>query len=163
MSGTFSERMDALALHIGSGTLTGVIEFDQAYAHRQHEDLTFVHEHGGAKYLERALFAGLPAALETVAREVLDDPHRAMELATEEIARAAVDNAPTRSSRYFPGDAVLRNSDHVTVLDNGDIVYDRPAAIPRLNGEEIKHMNESLQVDSKHWYGRWPRATIRVK
>lgn len=153
MAGTFQERMDELAAHVGVGTLTVQVSFDQVYAHRQHEDLAFKHIHGGgAKYLERALFEGQVEYLTITADSVLDDLDRGMIEVAELLALKAAKNAPVRGAE---GANVLKNSDHPIVLDNDVIVYDRPPLEPRLTQKEIVARNERLQ-DPHHWYGRWP-------
>jgi hypothetical protein len=149
MAGDFTERIDMLAAHVGSGTLTSKVEFDQPYAHKQHEDLTFKHTHGGgSKYLERALFDGLPNYMAAIAGSVLIDPKTAMVAVAEGIAERASNNAPHRSGG-------LSGSDHPSVTDNGDLVYDRPPATPRRSEETIEEYNKDLQ-DPRHYYGAWP-------
>src|SRR5205807_5406674 len=113
MAGDFSARMDMLAAEVGFGTITAKVEFDQAYAHRQHEDLTLQHHGGGgSKYLERALFDGIPNYMHAIAESVLHDPKTAMIAVAEGIAERASHNAPHRSGG-------LTGSDHASVLDNG--------------------------------------------
>jgi hypothetical protein len=147
--------MDELAAIVGAGTLTARVEFDQAYAHRQHEDLTFRHAIGGPKFLERALFENIPEYMELIARSVLrDGPKGGMILVAEDIASKAANNAPKR----VIGDRVLSNSAHPVVIDDGTIVYDRAPVDGRISKAEIRERNEAFQTDPKHWYGRWPRV-----
>lgn len=146
---TFEMRMDQLATEIGIGTLTAKVEYDQVYAHRQHEDMTYKHpQGGGAQYLRRALYDNTPEMMEQIARGVFRDIKTAMISTAELLADKASNNAPKRAH-------ILDNSDHPTVLDDGVVVYDRPPLMPRLTEEQIEALNEELQ-DPHHYYGAWP-------
>jgi len=156
MPGDFQAHMDELSAKVGAGTLTAQVQFDQVYAHRQHEDLAFKHVIGGPKFLERALYENIPEYMELVARSVLrDGPVGGMILVAEDIATKASNNAPKRG---VGGGNVLANSAHPSVNDDGALVYDRPALAPRLDEKAIEARNEALQLDPDHWYGRWPRV-----
>lgn len=149
MPGDFGVQMDRIAAEVGVGTLSAMVEFDQAYAHRQHEDLAFRHIHGGGgKYLERALFEDLPEYMTILADRVITDSHIAMIVVAERIAKRASSNAPQRSHG-------LAGSDHPSVTDNGNVVYDRAASEHRRGSEEIEADNKELQ-DPHHYYGPWP-------
>jgi hypothetical protein len=153
--GTFFARMDELSAMVGVGSLTARVEFDQIYAHRQHEDLTLKHVIGGPKFLERALYENIPEFLQLVANSVLrDGPKSGMIFVAEDLASKAANNAPKR----VIGDRVLSNSAHPVVIDDGTVVYDRAPVDGRISKEEIKERNEAFQIDPKHWYGRWPRV-----
>jgi hypothetical protein len=155
MPSTFTARMKELSAMVGSGRLAVQVTFDQAYAHRQHEDLTLKHKIGGAKYLERALFDNIPEYMELIARSVLrDGPRGGMILVAEDLASKASDNAPKR----LRGPNVLSKSAHPVVTDDGTVVYDRAPVAARLTEQEIAARNEALQTDPDHWYGRWPRV-----
>lgn len=156
--GDFVERMRELAARVGVGSLTGVVEFDQPYAHVQHEDLEYVHDRGGPLYLRRAMFEHIPVYMEILAETVLEDPERSMIGATEWIAKRAVENAPARNARYIGDLGTLKASDSVVVKHDGGTVYHRPASRARLTGDEIAAINEELQISPAHWYGRWPKV-----
>ena len=52
---------------IASGSVSeGRIAYTAPYAARQHEDLSYRHSNGGAKYLERGIRAGSKAASEAI-------------------------------------------------------------------------------------------------
>jgi hypothetical protein len=60
---------------VGSATVTvngdeATITYDGPYARRQHEELTWRHEKGQAKYLEQPMHTEKPVVLEIVANEV---------------------------------------------------------------------------------------------
>ena len=60
---------------VGSATVTvdgdeATITYDGPYARRQHEELTWRHEKGQAKYLEQPMHTEKPVVLEIVAKEV---------------------------------------------------------------------------------------------
>lgn len=60
---------------VGSATVTvegneATITYDGPYARRQHEELTWRHEHGQAKYLEQPMNTEKDAALGIVAKEI---------------------------------------------------------------------------------------------
>lgn len=60
---------------VGTATVTvngneATITYDGPYARRQHEELTWRHEKGQAKYLEQPMHTEKPVVLEIVANEV---------------------------------------------------------------------------------------------
>lgn len=149
MSSTFIERIEELKKEIGYGTLTMKVEYNQAYAHRQHEDLAFKHPHGGGpKFLERALFENEAEYMSILAGSVFTGLKAGATLTAEHLATESVKRAPHRAG-------MLRGSAHPSVTDNEVVVYDRPPIIPRLGPEEIEALNMALQ-DPHHYYGTWP-------
>lgn len=148
---SFDVRIEELKLKVGDGLLDIRVEFNQAYAHRQHEDLTFKHPHGGGpQYLRKALYEGVGVYLTFLAQGVLSTDLDSAAIAVSEMfANRASNNAPVRAAN-------LRGSAHPSVISNGAVIYDRPPAIPRLDPEEIEAINMELQ-DPHHYYGRWPR------
>lgn len=152
MESTFFARIDELANRVGDGHLIGVVEVNQVYAHRQHEELLWEHPRGGkAKYLEDPMVGGSEAHARTLAKHLLDPegPRLGMQEVVEDVARDVYDDAP----REF-GD--LRNSAHPSVVsgghvnhldegkvqvDGGEIVYDRPPLVPRLDETELREKN----------------------
>lgn len=60
---------------VGSATVTvngdeATITYDGPYARRQHEELTWRHEKGQAKYLEQPMHTEKPVVMEIVAKEI---------------------------------------------------------------------------------------------
>lgn len=147
---TFGERIDRLKALVGTGQLTGMVTFDQVYAFNQHEGywLNFLgkdgpktikdHPGGGmGKFLTLALTG--PLAVENfqrIADHVLDDEEGALIRAMADSAEATAAQASAWAPIEF-GD--LRESDHPQVFDNGTVVYDRPPAVGRLSGSQLKH------------------------
>ena len=148
-------RIDQLMAEVGEGRLTGKVEFDQAYAHRQHEDLAFKHPHGGGpKFLEAALYESIPENMTLIANSVLRDNVRSgVILATENVATRASAKAPRRDR----GESALRRSDHPTVTDGHEVIYSRPPRVHHLTPEEIEDRNMELQDSPRHYYGTWPQ------
>jgi hypothetical protein len=133
----FSARIRELAVTIGFGTLTGRVEVDQVYAHRQHEDVLLKHPRGGgAFYLTRPLTEHMRSYLERIADSVLEEggPVVGMIEVVEDLSDQVRQNAPFEFG-------FLQDSGHPSVVDDGMIVYDRPPIAPRLTHEEIKELN----------------------
>lgn len=137
--GDFAARLDELAARVGERDLEGAVEYDQVYAHYQHENLGFRHPQGGeAKWLELTMQEKHQQYLDRVADGVLDDGGkeemiRAMEdLALSSSSRAPIGPAGGRLGRVealHPG--LLRASAHASVASDGATIYDRPGA-PRM-------------------------------
>lgn len=138
MASTFDERIGVLSAEIGEGIVTGKVEYDQAYAHRQHEELTWKHPHGGqAQYLSSALYENIYTYMEMIAQFTLEDggPRIGMIGAVESLARESASRVP-----YSLG--TLRNSVHPSVEENGVVVYDRPPQVPRLSDAELDYLHK---------------------
>jgi hypothetical protein len=138
--GTFYGRIEGLIDSVGDGSLVGKVEFDQAYAHRQHEELGWKHPHGGrAQYLSTALYQNLYGSLERIADHALQEggPRLGMILAVERIATDAAAMAPIEVG-------VLRDSAHPSVEEHGIVVYDRPPAVPRLSDEALDRIHDMV-------------------
>ena len=148
MPGDFAERIDELSKVVGSGQLEGKMEVDQVYAHYQHEGMDLKHPHGGqAKFLETALHAGADTYLQSIADRVLDGG--AVDGMVE-----AVDQLDTRSAQLTPKEAtVLARSGHLTVTDQGAVVYDKPPEVPRLSEAELEEIHDR-DISIHHPYGR---------
>ena len=141
--------MKELSARIGYGKLDVRVEFDQAYAHKQHEDMLLKHPHGGGpQYLRRALFGNIPEYLTIMSEGVLTDLDTAAKITSEHLAAHASRNAPKRSGG-------LDRSAHPMVFSHGMKIYDRPPQVRRRTPEQIRLKNEKLQ-QPKHWYGAWP-------
>jgi hypothetical protein len=135
---SFYGRIEALLDSVGDGSLVGKVEFDQAYAHRQHEELGWIHPHGGqAQYLSTALFTGLYSFMERIADHTLQEggPRLGMIVDMEALARESAVLAPVEVG-------TLRGSAHPSVEENGVVVYDRPPLVPRLSDEELDRIHD---------------------
>jgi hypothetical protein len=142
---TFFGRMDMLIKQVGEGEVTGTVEFDQAYAHRQHEEMGWMHPHGGmAQYLAIPFFALYPTFMSFLADHLLEEggAEAGMIEAVELLARESASLAP-----YELG--VLRGSAHPFVTHDGELVYDRPPIYPRLPDEVLDQMHDMVS-DSLH-------------
>lgn len=134
MANDFGESLEELAKMLDGGDeLAGHVEFDQVYAHYQHEGLELRHPRGGqAKYLESPLFERADQTFQKVADSLLADGGReGMEDAMEGLADAAEALAPVEFHD-------LRDSAHPTVTVGEDVVYDRPPVVPRLTEEQLR-------------------------
>lgn len=140
MTGTFSERITELRHLVGDGQrLTGLCTVDQVYAHRQHEDLSYVHPRGGsAKYLEKPLMDHYRDYLGDYARTVLHDGGQpAMRRSMEHLSDEVEISAPREW-----GD--LKSSGHPQVTLGEETVYDRPPKAARLTPQELKAKSRAI-------------------
>ena len=172
MPGTFAEKTRELEDRVGFGVLSAKVEFNQAYAHRQHEDvlippimrsageglyvpsgqLAFIHPHGGGpKYLEKALFYHYNEYYELLAKGVISWAVGTMIVVGGQFRQKAADNAPIREGH-------LRDSAEMTVYDHGEPVRIIPG-IPRMPQDLIEAINKAVQPEEGHWYGHWPPLT----
>jgi hypothetical protein len=140
MPGTFAGRMEALIDMIGRGEIVGKVEFDQVYAHRQHEELAWKHPRGGqAQYLTEPLYELMPGMMERMADHALQPGGMwlgmvaNMELLAQEASRRAPVEVGT-----------LRGSDHPTVTENGVTTYDRPPVVPRLDDATLDAIHDMV-------------------
>ena len=140
----FSERMDQLIEQVGFGTdLEGVLEVDQIYAHNQHETLWYRHPRGGqARYLSEPLIAQADHYMEELARAAVtaegSDTRGAMESIVEDMSDQVGTHAPILHG-------YLRESGHPTVLEGGQVVYDRAPVEPRLSQEQLRRLGHVHQ------------------
>lgn len=145
----FDVRFGELRAMVGYGILEAKVEFDQAYAHRQHEDLAFKHPHGGGpQYLRRALYENVDEYMTILTEGVFIDLTTSMMVVSEHLASNAEHNAPQRSGG-------LSGSAHPSVSDDEVVIFDRPPRVGRRGPEEIERENMALQ-DPHHYYGEWP-------
>lgn len=129
----FVNQARKLAREIGGGKLTGRIVFDQPYAAKQHEELSFRHPHGGgAKYLTMALYHNYNEAYADLARYLFDMDIRVhMAVVTESIQENAAQRAPVEFND-------LRRSGSVAVTDGQSLVYEREAKQSRLSESQMR-------------------------
>jgi hypothetical protein len=132
-TGTFDARIDELRKMVGSGRITASVRVDQAYAHRQHEELTWRHPRGGeALYLQKPLMENFHSYIEDYARTVLDDGgQEAMKRSAEHLSDEVEMHAPRE---FFD----LMRSGHPKVEQDERTIYDRPPKVPRLTEEELR-------------------------
>lgn len=138
MASTFFDRMDELAERVGHGRLVGKVEVDQVYAKYQHERADLEHPRGGKwHYLTDPLLSGAEASMRTVAKHTLepDGPQQGM----REVVDGLVSDVHTEAPREFND---LRRSGHALVVSNGEIVYDRPPEVERLDEAQLRAKNE---------------------
>lgn len=137
MANDFGEGIDELIQRLDGGDeLTGSVEFDQVYAHIQHEALDFKHPRGGqAKYLETPLFESAAEIMQKTAGSFLEDGGReGMSDAMELLADKAEALAPVEFHD-------LRDSAHPKVTAGEEVVYDRQPRVPRLTEDQLKAKN----------------------
>lgn len=140
MSGTFSERIDALRTMTGRGQrLQGSVVVDQVYAKYQHERVELHHPRGGsAKYLERPLMGHYRDYLSDYAKTVLHDGGQpAMKRSMEHLSDQVELTAPVEWND-------LRKSGHPSVEQGGRTIYDRAPKAARLTAEELKAKSRAI-------------------
>jgi hypothetical protein len=139
-TGSFFEGVDELKELVGSGTLTGKVEFDQVYAWNQHEGrwINFmghlgpkVMTRGSPQFLAGPLMDLSETMLQTIADHVLvDGPDVGMVQAMEDLAAASAAAAPIEVG-------VLKGSAHPSVEDDGVVVWDEPPLFERQAEEQL--------------------------
>jgi hypothetical protein len=155
MPSTFNGRLDMLLDYIGGpGTLTMRVEFDQVYAHRQHEEIGWKHPRGGqAQYLSAPFYEMYIGFMENLAAHALED---------EGLKRAMIENAQAlglKASLLAPMEwGVLKGSAHPTVEEDGVVVYDSPPIFPRLDDATLDQMH---RMWADMFPNPWPRKTNR--
>lgn len=140
MTGTFSERIDALREMTGRGQrLQGSVTVDQIYARFQHERTELHHPRGGGPfYLQRPLMDGYRDYLADYARTVLaDGGQKAMQRSMEHLS----DQVEVTAPREW-GD--LRKSGAPKVALGERTVYDRAPKAARLTAEELRAKSRAI-------------------
>jgi len=129
--GTFLARIDHLSEEVGTGILTARCEVDQPYAQDQHENLTYRHRIGQARYLGGPLLANAASLVEKLSSRAItpqgSDLKGAMIDIAEEMSGYVATYAPVLTG-------ALRTSGHPEVTDNGMKIYDRPPISARERG-----------------------------
>jgi hypothetical protein len=141
---SFADGTRELERMIGNGDLVMKVEVSQIYAASQHEGgwvtgplaghVIKHHPQGGqAHFLSEPLFARAPEFMELLAAHTLEPDGLlfAGRDIVEELSKEVFDKAP----REFED---LRNSAHPTVIDDGQVRYDRPPVRDRLSKEALK-------------------------
>lgn len=135
MASTFGGRLNVLKEMVGSGDLTGKVVVDQAYAQRQHQELSWAHPRGGqALYLQAPLLENYRSYLQSYADRLLEDGgEQAFVDSMEDLAEEG--GVATRAPVLYSN---LRASGHPSVTSDEITVYDRPPRQHRLSEEELK-------------------------
>lgn len=139
---SFSERIDQLREQVGQGVIQGYVNVDQVYAHYQDSGVgprgkpaeAFDHPRGGeAGYLTDSLTAMGPDFAQEIADSISE------ETPMTEVFIGGVTDLILDVNTLAPLEwGNLRESAAAQVTDNGDVVYDRPALVPRLSDDELK-------------------------
>lgn len=130
-NGDFFERAEHLNhMVVGINELTGSVEVNQHYALEQHERFDYEHPRGGGpKYLSGPLMENAEWYLTLVSEALLKGAApSAMAGAMEHLSSLLDPAAPIDED---PNPIRLRRSGHPVVMDNGQVVYDRPPRDPR--------------------------------
>lgn len=139
--GDFAERIDALDAAVGHGDLTIKNEVDQVYAAYIEFNDGFAHPRGGqAHYARDGLYNGVEADMSELARRAITEEG-------SDLVGGAIDVAQgleRRTSDLTPREFVnLARSGHVTVEDDGVVIYDRPPDVPRLSEAQLRAQRAS--------------------
>lgn len=133
----FTERIDQLIEAVGVGDLTGSVEMNQVYAHYQHAGINrftggplVYHRGGEAHFLKNALEDHYAEYMRSLARAVLTSKGSRLKEAMVKVGETIADYAEA-DAPYETG--ALKGSTHVRVTSNGEIVYDRPPQVGRLD------------------------------
>jgi hypothetical protein len=153
MGGTFGDRIDQLREQVGSGIIKGTVDVDQIYAHYQDSGhgprgkpaAAFDHPEGGqAGYLTNSITAYGPDFAQQIADSISEEvPMK--DVFIDGVQSLSLDVATLAPMEF----GNLRESSASTVIDDGDVVFDRPALVPRLSSEEL----DQLKKFSKWNYG----------
>lgn len=124
--GSFDERTRYLEEQVGTGNITAGCTVDQPYAQNQHENLSFNHTVGRARYLGDPLMENAFNFVDGMARAVITEEgsriRDEMQDIADDMVRFVLMNAPRDPD---VGD-VLANSAAPWVDDNGIRIYYRP-------------------------------------
>lgn len=129
-----SVRLQELLDKTGGPKVESVVTIDQIYAQDQHENLTYKHPTGRAKFLEEPMYENSAHMLQRFASRMLetDDVPR---LWHEELGNKTADHASRNAPLMF-GD--LRESMDVTTKAGGGVVAHTPPLQHRLTGAELR-------------------------
>lgn len=131
--GTWRQRLDQLARNVGDGALVGQYTVNQRYAAYQHVHQNLNHPRGGGpNYVSDPLESRHDEWFRGIARGLLDGsaPARMAEAMDDLDAQVRV-RAPLDEND-------LRRSGAYTVTDNGAVVVQRSADVPRLTDAELR-------------------------
>lgn len=140
MAVTFAARAADLRRMTGAPhDITVSVEFNQVYAHRQHEDLSYRHPRGGEpEYLHSALFRHYRDFLAAYAAGLTrDGGRRSLTRSAEHLS----DEAERRAPREW-GD--LMRSGHPRVTCGRDTWHDREPGVHRLTKAELRAKSRAV-------------------
>lgn len=143
--GSFFDRIDELDRAVGHGDLETRVEFNQVYAAPQERGFwetgpnagVQIRNHprgGGSHFLRNAIIGGADGLMEELARNAITPDG-------SDLVQAAINNGHTvdvDASTNAPVEfANLNRSGHITVTDDGAVVYERPPHVGRLSREQL--------------------------
>lgn len=136
MPGDFFARIDELDRAVGHGSLEVKLETDQVYAKYQELREDLKHPRGGqAHYSRDGLLNHADSYLERLARGAITEEGSDLTGAAIEVGLGLKDHTAELTPREFFN---LARSGHVTVVDDGEVVYDRPPDVPRLSDADLR-------------------------
>jgi hypothetical protein len=147
VAGDFAERIDELAEHVGHGNLVGKDEVAQYYAGYVHEILRYHHPVGNAKFLERPLLANASDYFSRIGEHILDGGGA---LAMVDAVQEFGDDAKAQTPQQFD---ILRKSHHLSVTDDGAVVWDKPPDAAPISRGLYEALLRSAGL-THHRYGR---------
>lgn len=124
--GSFDERIEFLSDQVGTGYITAGCIVDQPYAQNQHENLSFDHTVGRARYLGDPLMENAFNFVDGVARAAITETGSRIKDEMRDIADDMVHFVEVNAPRDPDVGDVLANSASPYVDDNGARIYYRP-------------------------------------
>jgi hypothetical protein len=133
-----TQRLRELLNNTGGAKVVAEVVVDQVYARDQHENLTYKHPVGRAKFLEMPMIENSPRMLQRFAARLLQTSDAA-DLWHTELGVKTAEHASRNAPLMF-GD--LRESMEVTTTVGGSIVGHVPPLQHRLTGPELRAKDE---------------------
>lgn len=141
MTGDFFARIDELDHAVGHGDLEINNEVDQVYAAYIEFGDSFRHPRGGqAHYARDGLYNNVEGYMERLAEGAITAEGSDLGGAAISVATRLKDETALLTPREFVN---LSRSGHVTVTDDGEVIYDRPPDVPRLSEAELRAQRAS--------------------
>lgn len=151
----FGERIDFLLEQVGEGDLELSVEFDQVYAAPQERGFwetgpnagVRIRNHprgGGSHFLRDAMVNGVDQHMEHLAAVAIMPNGSDLRGGAVDVAGNVRVDAEGNAPVEFVN---LARSGHEIVTDNGVVVHDRPADVPRLSREQLKHQRSHPDTD----------------
>lgn len=136
MPGSFFDGVDSLLAQVGEGDLEVNNKVDQVYAKYQELRDDLVHPRGGqAHYARDGLIEHVDAYMERLAHSAITEDGSDLIGGAIAVGIRLKDETAAKTPREFVN---LARSGHVTVTDDGAVVYDRPPDVPRLSEEQLR-------------------------
>jgi hypothetical protein len=130
----FIRRTRYLESQVGDGDITAGCTVDQPYAQNQHENLSFEHTVGRARYLGDPLMENSFNFLDGMSRAVITEEGSRIREEMRDIAEDLADLVFRNAPRDPDVGDVLANSGSPFVSDDGVETYRRPPIAPRRRG-----------------------------